>query len=416
MKRIYLDNAATTPVRPEVVEAMNIAFTTEYGNPSSMYEEGESAKALLVEARERIASCLNAKQNEIYFTSCGSESDNWAIKGTALQYGNTKKRIIISSIEHHAIINTCDSLAKQGFEIIKLPVDEYGIVSPADVEHAINDNTLIVSIMYANNEIGTIEPIKEIAEICKAKKVLFHTDAVQACGSIPVDVKDLGCDMLSLSGHKLNAPKGIGLLYIRNGVRIANLIDGGQQERGKRSGTENLPYILGLAKALELACSEMEETSKRITDIRDTLIEEIKATIPYCRLNGHPTKRLPGNVNFSFNFIEGESMLLLLNSMGFACSSGSACASASLDPSHVLLAIGLKHEVAHGSIRLSIGKFNSKEDVLSVVPALERIVQRLRDMSPLYEDFINGREFVQGTCPRCEKEGSCSTNSCCKKM
>lgn len=402
MTRVYLDNAATTKVRAEVVEEMNKAFTIEYGNPSSIYEEGESAKALMIDARERIAKCLNASANEIFFTSCGSESDNWAIKGAALRYGDKKKKIIISAIEHHAILHTCDALAKQGFEIVKLPVDEYGVVSLDELKKNIDDNTLIVSIMYANNEIGTIQPVKEIANICKEHKVLFHTDAVQACGSVPVDVKDIGCDMLSLSGHKLNAPKGIGLLYIRKGLVINNLIDGGQQERGKRAGTENLPYILGLAKALELACQEMEETSARISDIRDTLIAEIEKEIPYCRLNGHRTQRLPGNVNFSFEFIEGESMLLLLNIKGFACSSGSACTSGSLDPSHVLLAIGLPHEIAHGSLRMSIGKFNTKEEVLSIVPVLKGIVQRLRDMSPLYEDFMNGRDFVQGKCALCD--------------
>ncbi|MCQ2483027.1 MAG: cysteine desulfurase NifS [Clostridia bacterium] len=402
MIRVYLDNAATTKVRPEVVEEMNKAFTEFWGNPSSIYEEGEAAKALMNDARERIAKCLNADSSEIFFTSCGSESDNWAIKGAALKYGDKKKKIIISAIEHHAILHTCDALKKQGFEIVKLPVDEYGVVSIDELKKNIDDNTLIVSIMYANNEIGTIQPVKEIASICKEHKVLFHTDAVQACGSIKVDVKDIGCDMLSLSGHKLNAPKGVGLLYIRKGVVINNLVDGGQQERGKRAGTENLPYILGLAKALELACQEMDETSKRIQDIRDTLIAEIEKEIPYCRLNGHRTQRLPGNVNFSFNFIEGESMLLFLNINGFACSSGSACTSGSLDPSHVLLAIGLPHEVAHGSLRISIGKFNTKEEVLSIVPVLKGIVQRLRDMSPLYEDFMNGRDFVQGKCALCD--------------
>lgn len=402
MTRVYLDNAATTKVRPEVVEEMNKAFTEFWGNPSSIYEEGEAAKALMNDARERIATCLNADSSEIFFTSCGSESNNWAIKGAALKYGDKKKKIIISAIEHHAILHTCDALKKQGFEIVKLPVDEYGVVSIDELKKNIDDNTLIVSIMYANNEIGTIQPVKEIASICKEHKVLFHTDAVQACGSIKVDVKDIGCDMLSLSGHKLNAPKGVGLLYIRKGVVINNLVDGGQQERGKRAGTENLPYILGLAKALELACQEMDETSKRIQDIRDTLIAEIEKEIPYCRLNGHRTQRLPGNVNFSFNFIEGESMLLFLNINGFACSSGSACTSGSLDPSHVLLAIGLPHEVAHGSLRISIGKFNTKEEVLSIVPVLKGIVQRLRDMSPLYEDFMNGRDFVQGKCALCD--------------
>ena len=409
MNRVYLDNAATTKVRPEVVEAMNVAFGEVYGNASSaFYEEGMAAKELLENARGRIAKCLNAESNEIYFTSCGTEADNWAIKGAALKYGSKKKKIITSAIEHHAILHTCATLAKQGFEIVKLPVDEYGRVSADDLRKEIDDNTLIVSIMMANNEIGTIEPIKELAAICREKKVLFHTDAVQACGAIPVDVKDLDVDMLSLSGHKLNAPKGVGLLYIRKGVTISNFIDGGAQERNKRAGTENIPYILGLAKALELSIEEMPETEARIADIRDSLIKEIFEKIPYCKLNGHPTERLPGNVNFSFNFIEGESMLLLLNIKGFACSTGSACASGSLDPSHVLLATGLPHVVAHGSLRISIGRYNTKEEALSIVPALAEIVQRLRDMSPLYEDFMNGREMQQGTCPRCSANGSCN--------
>ncbi|MCQ2467173.1 MAG: cysteine desulfurase NifS [Clostridia bacterium] len=407
MTRVYLDNAATTRVRPEVVEAMTIAFTEQYGNCSSMYQEGESAKALLDDARSRIAASLNAEAREIYFTSCGSEADNWALKGAALKYGDKKKKILISAIEHHAILHTCDSLAKQGFEIVKIPVDAEGIVDVDFIKSQLDDNTLIVSVMLANNEIGTIQPIKEIAALCKEKKILCHTDAVQAVGSIPVDVKDLGVDMLSLSGHKFHSPKGIGALYIRKGVTISNFMDGGHQERGKRAGTENLPYILGMAKALELAVAEMNTNLEKITDMRDSLIKEIEATIPYCKFNGHRTKRLPGNVNFSFNFIEGESMLLWLDDAGFACSTGSACASGSLDPSHVLLAIGLPHEVAHGSLRISIGKFNTKEEVMSLVPVLAGIVQKLRDMSPLYEDFMNGRELQQGTCPRCNDDGSC---------
>ncbi len=408
MERVYLDNAATTVVRPEVVEAMQIAFTKAFGNCSSMYEEGEYAKSLLENARATVASVLNADPKEIYFTSCGSESDNWALKGAALKYGDKKKKIIVSSIEHHAILHTCDSLAKQGFEIVKLRVDENGIVDMEQLKNELDDNTLIVSVMLANNEIGTIEPVKEIAALCREKKVLCHTDAVQAVGSIPVDVKDLGVDMLSLSGHKLNAPKGIGAFYLRKGVVISNFMDGGGQERGKRAGTENLPYILGLAKAMELASAEMDNNIKKITSMRDELISAIEKEIPYCKFNGHRTQRLPGNVNFSFNFIEGESMLLLLNDKGFACSTGSACASGSLDPSHVLLAIGLPHEIAHGSVRISIGKFNTREEVMSIVPALKEIVQRLRDMSPIYEDFIKGREMQQGTCARCNDDDNCN--------
>lgn len=418
MNRVYLDNAATTKVRQEVIDAMTVAWQDAYGNASSIYEEGEYAKELLTKARESVAKSINADPKEIFFTSCGTESDNWALKGAASYISRinpNKKKIITSAIEHHAILHSCDSLAKMGYEIVKLPVDSNGLVNPNDLEANIDDSTIIVSIMMANNEIGTIQPIKELAEICKKNKVLFHTDAVQAVGSIPVDVKELGIDMLSMSGHKLHAPKGIGALYIRKGVRIDNFMDGGAQEMKKRAGTENLPYILGLAKALELATSEMEANMARLIDIRDTLINEIETKIPYCRLNGDRKNRLPGNVNFSFEFIEGESLLLLLNSMGFACSSGSACTSGSLDPSHVLLAIGLPHEIAHGSLRVSIGKFNTKEEVLSIVDPLSKIVQRLRDMSPLYEDFMAGRSFVQGTCEKCCKD-SCGVSGTCSKQ
>jgi len=403
VKRVYLDNAATTIVRQEVIDEMLPLFTENYGNASSIYKEGQKAKSTLEDARSRIAKSLGAEASEIYFTSCGTESDNWAIKGAAYRYAKKGKHIITSIIEHHAILHSCESLAKQGFEITYLPVDEFGLVLPSDLEAAIRPDTILVTIMMANNEIGTIQPIEELAAICKEKKVLFHTDAVQAGGTLHIDVKSLGVDMLSLSGHKLHAPKGVGLLYIRKGVAISNFMDGGAQERAKRAGTENLPYIMGFAKALELAVADIDENAARLQKIRDNLIDEVLSRIPHTRLNGHADKRLPGNVNFSFEFIEGESLLLLLDHMGFACSSGSACTSGSLDPSHVLLAIGLPHEIAHGSLRVSIGKYNTEEEVMSIVPALEVIVQRLRDMSPLYDDFVKNRTSAYISCNRCGK-------------
>ncbi len=401
VKRVYLDNAATTIVRQEVIDEMMPLFTNNYGNASSIYMEGQKAKSALEDARLKVAKCLNADASEIYFTSCGTESDNWAIKGTAYRYAKKGKHIITSSIEHHAVLHSCEFLAKQGYDITYLPVDEFGLVSAKDVEAAIRPDTILVTIMMANNEIGTIQPIEEIAAICKEKKVLFHTDAVQAGGALHIDVKALGVDMLSLSGHKLNAPKGVGLLYIRKGVAITNFMDGGAQERAKRAGTENLPYIAGFAKALELATESIDESAAKISAIRDELIDAVLDSVPHTRLNGDAKKRLPGNANFSFEFIEGESLLLLLDHMGFSCSSGSACTSGSLDPSHVLLAIGLPHEIAHGSLRVSIGKFNTKEEVMSIVPALQTIVQRLRDMSPLYEDFIENRTSAYTPCNRC---------------
>jgi len=401
--RVYLDNAATTIVRKEVLQEMIPIFTENFGNASSIYQEGQKAKATLEEARVRVANALHAEPSEIYFTSCGSESDNWAIKGAADRHKNKGKHIITSAIEHHAVLHTCAYLEKQGYEITYLPVDENGLVSPEQVEAAIRPDTILVTIMAANNEIGTLEPIAEIARVCREKKVLFHTDAVQAAGSIPLDVKELGVDMMSLSGHKLYGPKGVGILFIRKGVVIANFMEGGAQERGKRAGTENLAGIVGFAKALELSVSEVESQSPRIAEIRDRLIEEMAAKIPHIRLNGHPSKRLPGNVNFSFEFIEGESLLLLLDHMGFSCSSGSACTSGSLDPSHVLLAIGLPHEIAHGSLRISIGKFNTEEEVMAIVPALETIVARLREMSPLYEDFVKGKTTAYTVCEKCNK-------------
>ncbi len=402
-KRVYLDNAATTVVRKEVLAEMIPVFTENYGNASSIYQEGQKAKATLEEARVRVAKALHAEPSEIFFTSCGSESDNWAIKGAAERHKNKGKHIITSAIEHHAVLHTCAYLEKQGFEVTYLPVDEYGLVTAEQVEAAIRPDTTLVTIMAANNEIGTLEPIAEIARVCREKKVLFHTDAVQAAGAIHLDVKELGIDMMSLSGHKLYGPKGVGVLYIRKGVVIANFMEGGAQERGKRAGTENLAGIVGFAKALELAVSEIESQTPRIIAIRDRLIAVMTEKIPHLRLNGHPTKRLPGNVNFSYEFIEGESLLLLLDHMGFSCSSGSACTSGSLDPSHVLLAIGLPHEIAHGSLRISIGKFNTEEEVLSIVPALEMIVARLREMSPLYEDYVKGKTTAYTVCEKCQK-------------
>ena len=384
-KIIYADNAATTAVSPAVLEAMLPYYTECYGNPSSLYALGTAAKKPLEEARAKVAKCLGAEPNEIYFTSCGSESDNWAIKGAAhkmLKKG--KNHIITSKFEHHAVLHTCAALEKEGFEVTYLDVHENGIVVPEELEAAITDKTGLVTIMYANNEIGTIQPIPEIGEICKKHGVWFHTDAVQAVGNVPINVKEQNIDMLSLSGHKFHGPKGVGVLYIKKGIILPNLIDGGAQERGRRAGTENVAGIVGLGKAIELACSSIDETSARMTRLRDKLIAGIEARIPEVRLNGHRTERLPGNVNFSIKYIEGESILLMLDLNGIAASSGSACTSGSLDPSHVLLAIGLPHEIAHGSVRLTLGDDTTEEDVDYVLDVLPRIVARLREMSPLY--------------------------------
>lgn len=386
-KSIYFDHAATTAVKKEVLQEMLPYFTEKYGNASTVYRIGQVSKAALDDARARVARVFNCKPNEIFFTGCGSESDNWAIKGAARANKAKGNHIITTAIEHHAVLHTCKTLEKEGFEVTYLPVDEYGLVSTDDVKNAIKDNTILISIMYANNEIGTIEPIAEIAEIAKEKGILMHTDAVQAAGAVPIDLSKLKVDMMSLSAHKFNGPKGVGALYIRSGVRIANIIDGGAQERGKRAGTENLPGIIGLAKALELASASMEEKDKKITALRDYIIKNIEEKIPYCRLNGHRTQRLPGNVNFSFEFIEGESLLLWLDINGIAASSGSACTSGSLDPSHVLLAIGLKHETAHGSLRVSLGEENTYEEADYFIEKLVGIVDKLRKMSPLYESM-----------------------------
>ena len=386
---VYADNAATTKTAPEVLEAMLPYFGEGYGNPSSLHQKGREAKAALTTAREKIATILGAKPNEIYFTSCGSESDNWAIKGAAHANANRGKHIISTKIEHHAVLHSLESLEKERFEVTYLDVDSDGRVSPEAVVAAMRDDTTLVECMFANNEVGTIEPIKEIAAAVKAKnpRTLVFTDAVQAVGNIPVNVADLGVDMLALSGHKIHTPKGIGALYIKTGTRIQNLVDGGGQERGKRGGTENLPYIVGLAKALEMAVGGLDEM-KRVEKMRDRLIDGILAEIPHARLNGPREGRLPGNVNISFEFIEGESLLLLLDMAGICASTGSACSSTSLEPSHVLISIGVPVELAHGSLRLSISRDNTDEDVDYILEKLPGIVQRLRDMSPLYEEYL----------------------------
>lgn len=382
---IYFDNAATTPIRPEVYDAMRPYIESCYGNPSSVYKLARESKKAIDLARKQVADAINADSGEIFFTGCGSESDNWAIKGVALALKDKGKHIITTNIEHHAILHTCEFLEENGYEVTYLPVDEYGRVRADDIKKAIRPDTILVSVMTANNEIGTIEPIKEIGAVCREKGVYFHTDAVQAVGHIKIDVKEMNIDLLSLSGHKIGAPKGIGALYIKKGVKIKNLIHGGQQEKGKRAGTENVIGIVALGKAIELAVSEMEDTTERLKYLRDKIINGVLKNIEYSRLNGHPEERLPGNVNISFEFIEGESMLLMLDAKGICASSGSACTSGSLDPSHVLLAIGLPHEKAHGSLRISLGYQNTEEEVDKLLEVLPPIVQRLREMSPLYE-------------------------------
>ncbi len=385
---IYLDNAATTKTAPEVVEAMLPYFTENYGNPSSIYALGSNAKKAVNRARRTIADSIGAKMEEIYFTAGGSESDNWALKATAEAYAAKGKHIITTKIEHHAILHTCEYLEKRGFDITYLDVDETGIVSPESVRAAIRPDTILISVMFANNEIGTMEPIEEIGAIAKEKGILFHTDAVQAFGQVSIDVDSLHIDMLSASAHKLNGPKGIGFLYIRTGVKIRSFVHGGAQERSRRAGTENVPGIVGFGAAVERAGAIMEEKAKKETALRDYLIERFEKEIPYCFLNGHRTERLPNNANISFRFIEGESLLIMLDMKGICASSGSACTSGSLDPSHVLLAIGLKHEEAHGSLRLTLSEENTMEEMDIVVEAVKDIVERLRAMSPLYEDFL----------------------------
>jgi len=383
-----MDHAGTTPVRPEVVEAMLPYFTENFGNASTIYSYGREAKKALEDSREKVAQLIGADAKEIYFTSGGTEADNWALRGVAAANIKKGNHIITSSIEHHAVLHTCEDLERQGFKITFLPVDEYGLVDVKHVVDAITDKTIMVSIMHANNEIGTIEPIKAIGEAIKQKKpdIIFHTDAVQTVGKIPVDVNDLGVDLLSMSSHKIYGPKGIGALYIRKGTKISPFMTGGAQESKRRAGTENIPGIVGFGKAAELAKSELQEQYDKLIKLRDKLINGIMETIPYTRLNGHPTLRLPHNVNFSFEFIEGESMLLNLDMKGICASSGSACTSGSLDPSHVLLAIGLPHEIAHGSLRLTLGRDNTEEDVDYVLEVLPGIVNKLREMSPLFAE------------------------------
>lgn len=385
---IYLDNAATTKTRPEVVEAMLPYFTEFYGNPSSVYEFSTPCKKAIAHARETIANSLGVKSNEIYFTAGGTESDNWAIKATAEAYQSKGNHIITSKIEHHAVLHTCEYLEKRGFEVTYLDVDENGVVKLEDLKKAIRPTTILISIMFANNEIGTIQPIREIGAIAKEHGILFHTDAVQAYCHVPINVDEYNIDMLSSSGHKINGPKGIGFLYIRTGIKTRSFIHGGAQERKRRGGTENVPGIVGYGKAVEIAQATMEERAAKEKELRDYLMERIMAEVPYTRINGHRTDRLSNNVNVAFQFIEGESLLIKLDMAGICGSSGSACTSGSLDPSHVLLAIGLPHEIAHGSLRLTLNEENTKEEMDYVVEKVKETVEYLRGLSPLYEDFM----------------------------
>lgn len=384
---VYLDNAATTKVRPEVVEAMLPYFTEIYGNASAVYDFGQKCKQAIEDARETIGSSIGTRASNIYFTAGGSESDNWALKGVAEVYKDKGKHIITTKIEHHAILHTCAYLEQQGYEVTYLDVDADGLVSPEDVKKAIRPDTILISVMFANNEIGTIEPIEEIGAIAHEHGILFHTDAVQAYAQVPIDVEKMHIDLLSASGHKLNGPKGIGFLYIRQGLKLKSFIHGGAQERKRRAGTENVPGIVGLGKAVEIAMATMDERIKKESELRDYLIARIEDEIPFAKLNGHRVKRLPNNINFCFRFIEGESMLIMLDMAGICGSSGSACTSGSLDPSHVLLAIGLPHEIAHGSLRLTLSDEITKDQLDYVVDHLEEIVAKLRSMSPLYEDY-----------------------------
>ncbi len=408
MKQIYLDHASTTPVHAEVLEAMLPYFSEEFGNPSSIYPLGQKASDALAEARETIANAISAKPREIFFTSGGTESDNWAIKGFMHANASKGKHLITSAIEHHAVLHTCESLEREGFEVTYLPVDEHGMVSAEDFKAAIRPDTILASIMFANNEIGTIEPIAELAVAAHEAGVVFHTDAVQAFGHEPIDVNELGIDMLSASSHKIYGPKGVGLLYVRKGVKLQNLLDGGQQERGKRGSTENVPGIIGFAKATELAQIDLLPERDRQRALRDHAIKRILAEIPDAKLNGSWEDRLANNVNFSFEFIEGEGMLLQLAARGICVSSGSACTSGSLDPSHVLLAIGLPHEIAHGSLRLTIGRSTTQEDVDFTIDSLKTTLENLRMMSPLYEDYERGK--VDSVIKRFAAEGFPYTN------
>lgn len=390
-KRIYLDHAATTPMRPEVIAVMNEALSKDFGNPSSFYQEGYHAADLLRDARKSIAEQIGAQASEIFFTSGGTEADNWAVRGAAHAYRKKGQHLITSKVEHPAVLHSFKALENEGFEVSYLDVDDTGYVHPDRLREALREDSTVVSIMMANNEVGTINPIQELGRICQEHRVVFHSDAVQALGAIPIDVQELNCDMLSFSSHKLYGPKGIGALYKRRGLRIAPLLYGGAQERMQRPGTENLPAILGFAKALELAVEEMSSERQRQMQLRDYLIKELPKHIPYTKLNGHPELRLPNNVNFSFEFIEGESILLLLNAQGYACSSGSACASSSLDASHVLIAMGLPYEIAHGSIRLSLGRSTTMADMDALIADLPLVIERLRELSPLWSDYKAGR-------------------------
>ena len=403
MRQIYLDHASTTPVRPEVVEAMAPYFTEHFGNPSSIYPLGQEASDAVAAARESLAGLIGAAPREIFFTSGGTESDNWAIKGFARANAAKGRHIITSAIEHHAVLHTCQALEREGFEVTYLPVDEHGLVSVEDFKAAMRPDTILASIMFANNEIGTIEPVRQLAAAAHEANVIFHTDAVQAFGHEPIDVNELGIDMLSASSHKIYGPKGVGLLYVRKGVKLQNLLDGGQQERGRRGSTENVPGIVGFARAAELAADELAPEHNRQLALRDHAIRRILAEIPSAKLNGSWESRLANNVNFSFEFIEGEGMLLQLAARGICVSSGSACTSGSLDPSHVLLAIGLPHEIAHGSLRLTLGRDTTLEDVDFAVDSLKATLQNLRMMSPLYEDFQQGK--VESVIERFKADG-----------
>ncbi len=387
-KWIYLDNAATTPVKPEVFESMQPYFEQAYGNPSGFSSFADSSKEALDQARDTVAQFLGATANEIYFTSGGTESDNWALKAVASANKKKGNHIITSKIEHHAVLHTCEWLEKEGFEVTYVGVDENGVIDLDELRASIRPETILISVMFANNEIGTIQPIKEIGAIAKENHILFHTDAVQAYGHVPINVNECGIDLLSASGHKINGPKGVGILYIRKGTKIESFMHGGDQERGRRAGTYNVPGIVGFGKATELAQQTLDERATYEAELRDHFIDRVLAEIPYCRLNGHRVCRLPNNANISFRYIEGESMLIMLDQKGICASSGSACTSGSLDPSHVLLAIGLPHEIAHGSLRVTLSEESTKEDIDYMVDELKKIVERLRSMSPLYEDFV----------------------------
>lgn len=386
-KYVYLDHAATTPVKEEVLEAMLPYFNKKFGNPSSIYLIGRESRKAIDEAREKVAEAIGTNPEEIYFTSGGTEADNWALKGIAYANRDKGNHIITSAIEHHAVHNVCHYLEKDGFEVTYVPVNSDGIISVDKLKESIKPTTILISVMFANNEIGTIQPVEEIGKIAKERGIYFHTDAVQAIGNIPVNVNELNVDLLSLSAHKFYGPKGIGALFVRKGVKIGSFIQGGKQEKGRRAGTENIPGIVGLGKAIELAVKNMDNYNSKLLRLREKLIDGVIKKIPYVRLNGDRTKRLPGNANFSFEFVEGESLLLMLDMKGIAASSGSACTSGSLDPSHVLLAIGLPHEIAHGSVRFTIGDTNTEEDIDYVLEVLPPIVERLREMSPLYEQI-----------------------------